>query len=125
MIKSLQGWRLSNTENHVVIRSFGGATTSDMEDYIKPVIRKEPEKVILHVGTNDLKTLSPNRVAEGIASIATQIQQNSPKTEVVISGLLTRTDKSDLSAKVNDTNKQPRTQALSSGKERPWAELVT
>ena len=90
--------RLSSTENHVVVRSFGGATTSDMEDYIKPVIRKEPEKVILHVGINDLKTLSPNRVVEGIANIATQIQQDSLRTEVVISGLPTRADKSDLSA---------------------------
>ena len=62
MVKNLQGWRrLSTEENHVVAKSFAGATTSDMEDYVKPVIRKEPQKLILHVGTNDLKKLPPNR----------------------------------------------------------------
>lgn len=105
MVKNLQGWRLSTEENHVVVKSFAGATTSDMEDYVKPVIRKEPQKLILHVGTNDLKKLSPNRVAEGIANIATQIQEDSPRTEIVISSLLTRSDKPELSAKVNETNK--------------------
>jgi lysophospholipase L1-like esterase len=64
MVKNLQGWRLSTEDNHVVVKSFAVATTSDMEDYVKPVIRKEPQKLILHVGTNDLKKLPPNRIAE-------------------------------------------------------------
>ena len=76
-----------------------------MEDYIKPVIRKELKKVILPSGTNDLKNSPPNRVAKGIANVATQIQEDSPRTEVVNSGLITRADKSDLSAKVNEANK--------------------
>ena len=105
MVKNLQGWRLSTEENHVVVKSFAGATTSDMEDYVKPVIGKEPQKLILHVGTNDLKKLPPNRVAEGIANIATQIQEHFPRTEIVISSLLTRSGKPELSAKVNETNK--------------------
>ena len=105
MVKNLQGWRLSIEENHVVVKSFTGATTSDMEDYVKPVIRKKPQKLILHVGTNDLKKLPPNRVAEGIANIATQIQEDSAGTEIVISSLLPRSDKPELSAKVNETNK--------------------
>ena len=52
MIKNLQGWRLSNANNHMVVKSFSGATTSDMEDYLKPIVRREPEEIILHVGTN-------------------------------------------------------------------------
>ena len=105
MVKNLQGWRLSTEENHVVVKSFAGATTSDMENYVKPVIRKEPQKLILHVGTNDLKKLPPNRVAEGIANIATQIQEDSSGTEIVISSLLPGSDKPELSAKVKETNK--------------------
>ena len=105
MVKNLQGWRLSTEENHVVVKSFAGATSSDMEDYVKPVIRKETHKLIVHVGTNDLKKLPPNRVAEGIANIANQIQEDSPGTEIVISSLLARSDKPELSAKVKETNK--------------------
>ena len=52
IINHLQGWRLSDTNNHVVLKSFSGATIEDMEDYLKPVIRKEPESIVLHIGTN-------------------------------------------------------------------------
>ena len=30
----LKGWRLSDSNNHVVIKSFSGATLTDMEDYL-------------------------------------------------------------------------------------------
>ena len=44
-----------------------------MEDYLKPVLLKEPNITILHVGTIDLKSLSGKKVAEGIANLDTQI----------------------------------------------------
>jgi lysophospholipase L1-like esterase len=66
---------------------------------------KEPNKVILHVGTNDLKHLSAKRVAEGIANPATQIEEDSPATSIVISSILPRSDKSELSAKATEANK--------------------
>ena len=65
IVKNVRGWELSGAANKVVVKSSSGATTSDMEDYLKPIIRKEPENVILHVGTNDLKSAqSPQQVAE-------------------------------------------------------------
>ena len=32
----------------------GGATTRDMIDHIKPVLRRVPDTIILRCGTNDL-----------------------------------------------------------------------
>ena len=62
-IKNLQGWRLSDDNNHVVVKSFGGANCTDMEDYLKPAVRKEPENIILHVGlTNDSQTKVPRQI---------------------------------------------------------------
>ncbi len=61
IVKHLHGWRLSDTNNHVVVKSFAGATIEDMGDYLKPVIHKEPESIILHVDTNDLKSLSSKK----------------------------------------------------------------
>jgi hypothetical protein len=66
MVKNLQGWRLSTEENHVVVKSFAGATTSDMEDYVKPVIRRATKTNPTRRYINDLKKLPPNRVAGGI-----------------------------------------------------------
>ncbi|CAB3979107.1 Scavenger receptor cysteine-rich type 1 M130 [Paramuricea clavata] len=104
IVQNLQGWRLSNTDNHVVVKSFSGANITDMADYLKPILRKEPNEVILHVGTNDLKHLSAKRVAEGIANLATQIEEDSPATSIVISSILPRSDKSELSAKATEAN---------------------
>ena len=74
ILKHLQGWKLSDINNHVVVKSFAGATIEDMEDYLKPVIRKEPETIVLHIGTNDLRNLSPKQVAEGITNLGSQMK---------------------------------------------------
>ncbi len=63
------------------MKSFGGANISDMEDYLKPIIRKEPANLILHVGTNDLhKTLTTQQIVEGMVNLRIQISQDSPST---------------------------------------------
>ena len=36
------------------INSFPGATTQDMHRYLKPLLARKPDHVILHCGTNDL-----------------------------------------------------------------------
>ena len=54
MIKHLNGFRMSTKETRVQIAIFPGATTLDMTDHIKPIQRKRPDKLILHVGTNNL-----------------------------------------------------------------------
>ncbi|RUA05524.1 MAG: hypothetical protein DSY43_04440, partial [Gammaproteobacteria bacterium] len=89
IIQPIRGWDLSSSTK-VVVKSFSGATTEDMEDFIKPILRKEPENVILHVGTNDVLSLGPKMTADGIINIARQIEEESPTTSISISGLIVR-----------------------------------
>ena len=49
IIQNIRGWSLSKT-NKVVVKPFPSATTEDMEDFIKPILRKDPENIIIHVG---------------------------------------------------------------------------
>ena len=42
----------------VVVESFPVATTVDMEDFNKPVTRKEADSIIINVGTNEKKALN-------------------------------------------------------------------
>ena len=66
------------------MKSFSGATTSDKEDYLKPITRKCPESLILHVGTNDLLSIqTPQQIAESIVNLADQIESNSPGTHEI------------------------------------------
>ena len=42
-------------DKHVAVKSFSGARIADMEDYLKPLLRKEPDEIILHVGINNIR----------------------------------------------------------------------
>ena len=74
-----------------VVKSFPGATTQDMKDYIKPTIARRPDMVILHTGINDLKSnQNPSDIANEIISLAKNIKKSG--TEVSISSLIPRGD---------------------------------
>jgi hypothetical protein len=40
-------------DHFFVVNPFPGDTTTNMNDFIKPLARRIPNKVILHVGTNE------------------------------------------------------------------------
>ena len=106
LIKNLPGTSMSrlDADHFYVVKSFPGATVSDMEDYIKLICRKSPEKIILHVGTNDLKNSSPKVIADSILNLATQIKEDSPISTVGVSALLDRNDCPKLATKVKQVN---------------------
>lgn len=105
MLKNIQGWRVSK-KTRTVVKSFPGATVEDMFDYIKPTIKHQPEEIIVHVGTNDIKNSgSPRSVAERIVDLGNMIESETPNTKVTISCLLNRSDEASLAPKVNEINK--------------------
>ena len=67
IIQHICGWSISRS-NKVVIKSFPGATTEDMEDFVKPLLRKKPDNVVLHIGTNDLNTQEPRLTAKALST---------------------------------------------------------
>ena len=106
LVKNIIGAKMSYNDpnNYFVVKPFPGATVEDMEDYIKPLTRKSPDKLIMHVGTNDLKSLSPKSIADSLLNLATQVKQDSPNTRVGISSLLVRNDSDALLAKAKQVN---------------------
>ena len=104
MIKNIQGTRLGKAVGHrVVVKSFSGATTKVMKDYLKPNLELSPDQVILHVGTNDLKSKEPQQVAGSVVDLARQIENSSDAT-VIISELVSRRDR--FNEAVKTVNKQ-------------------
>ena len=95
MIQNVRGWELSSGSNKVVVKSFPGATISDMEHYLVPPLRKRPENLILHVGTNDIHGSSPDEAAKGVVDLARLVEETSPSTTISISGLIVRKDDKD------------------------------
>ena len=105
IIQHVQGWKLSTSDKHVAVKSFSGARIADMDDYLKPLLRKDPDEIILHVGTNNIRDESPRSVAEGIVNLVTQAQQDFPSTRLAISPLLPRSDNLDFNDKIKEANK--------------------
>ena len=56
MIKDAYGWELSNREEKVVVKHLSGSTTEEMKTYIQPPLKRDPDRVIIHVGTNDRRS---------------------------------------------------------------------
>lgn len=95
---------MSRDDNKVNVKYFPGATVDDMESYVHPSLRSEPDEVILHIGTNDLRDNTPKQVAESIINLTDNICQNST-ARVAVSSLVQRTDDPTLTSKVTETNK--------------------
>ena len=107
IIRNIQGWQLGKEVGHrVVVKSFAGATTSDMSHYVKPTLDKEPDHIILHAGTNNIGKLSPNEITDNIINLAREIE-SSTDAQVIISELVTRSDLS-ASSDVDAVNKRLR-----------------
>ena len=101
IVKGQKGWLMSK-ENMIKVHLFSGATTNDMGFFLKPLLNREPDHLILHTGTNDLRGQNPEDIAERIRLSAEQIYQKG--ITCTVSLLLTRWDNEDLDMKVKQVN---------------------
>ena len=73
------------------VRSFPGATINDMYDYIKPLLKKATDNVILHVGTKDAPNSTSRAILDNMLSLKSFIGKTLPQSKVCISKLVKRT----------------------------------
>ena len=81
------------------VKAHGGATTRDMIDHVKPVLRRAPDTIILHCGTNNLA--SNVYTIEQIEEIMKITKQESNSTSIVLSSFVTRADQASIKKKVS------------------------
>ena len=77
----------------VKIHSFPGVSTEDMVSYLMPLINKRPDHILLHIGTNNLATSSPQETAENILAFNTndnQLRHRGIRCSVFITTLSTK-----------------------------------
>ena len=56
MVKDIYGWESSDNYKKVVVKQFIGSTTEDMMAYIKPPLKCNPDRFIIPVGKDDLRS---------------------------------------------------------------------
>ena len=90
---------MSSRTRKVVVKHLSVAKTKDMKSYAIPTVEQKPDIIILHTGTNDLKTIdTPEEITMGILSMTCKSDTNN----VFISGIIPRSDKlNEKPSKVN------------------------
>ena len=105
-VKHLNGWKMSkklNVNCKVFVKSFSGAKTTCMNDYVKPSVRSSPDHFILHVGTNDLSSdKSSEEITRSIILFATSITNE--KHDVSMSNVIIRAHDKKLEEKRCELN---------------------
>ena len=91
MIKKLNGYFLTKKVRHkylIKVRSFSDATVSCMVDQVKPTLRDDkPNQVILHAGTNDLRTeKTASQIVKSIMNLTASLKNNG--NSVTVSGIV-------------------------------------
>ena len=88
------------------VRSFSGATTEDMKDYSIPLLRKEPNVMIIHAGTNNVRTDKPSIILDKLVRLQEHIIKIAPTTKAVLSNIIRRHDykQEQLDKKIIETN---------------------
>ena len=104
MISGIDQQRLSVRGRIIKIRSFTGATINDMHGYIKPLLKKSPDNVILHVGTNDAPNSTSRTILDNMLSLKSFTEKTLSQSKVCISNLVKRTDNGKATLTVNEVN---------------------
>ena len=94
----------SSKKYPVKVRPFPGASANDMHHYLRPLLQKCPDTVILHVGTNNCVNESSRIVLDKILNLKTFIQNSPPQCKVIISNVINRTDEASLKASLTVEN---------------------
>ena len=91
-------------KRHIVrIRAHSGATSLDIKDHIRPIMRRKPDCVLVHCGTNDLSNKDGIDTIETIKEIISEAKDEYPHTTIVLSSLTMRRDHEGMSNKVNES----------------------
>ena len=69
-------------DNAVKVYTFPSASCEDVENYLVPLINRKPDQILLHVGTNDLRTGTLADIADKICHMATRITSNNIRSVV-------------------------------------------
>ena len=78
IIKGMKSHKIKKqraTGENIFVKSFPGAKTSCMHDYVKPSLKFKSDLFILHCGTNDLKSEKhPEVIANEIVNLAVMLK---------------------------------------------------
>ena len=62
-------------KHNIKVRVFPGATVEEMHDFLKPLMRKSPKNIFLHLGTNDIPNETSRSVLNKLLALKSSIEK--------------------------------------------------
>ena len=103
MLAGIEQKRISGNRK-VKVRIFPGATTHDMCDYLKPLLKKNPDNIVLHIGTKNSVNETSRDIVNGILSLKNFSEKLRPKCKIIVSNIIYRSDNGKASLTVKNVN---------------------
>ena len=94
ILSGLREYKMSRRKT-IKVRTFPGATINDMKFFVVPLLKKKPDKVIIHVGTNDAPHFIPDEMFKNMKELRLLIQKLVPSAKIIISSPVIRVDKAN------------------------------
>ena len=77
-----------NTKTAIVkIHASSGATIENLHDYMLPVARREPDNLIIHVGTNNIRNDTPEKIVEKLMKLHDHVSSIASTSKIALSNI--------------------------------------
>ena len=94
MLAGLRGPKLSRSKR-IKVCYFAGGKTGDLHYRLIPYLKKEPENIIIHIGTNNSPYETEDFIYKELVSVKEAINKFHPNCKNIISSPIIRTDKKE------------------------------
>ena len=105
MVNHIDEKRLSTKHGNVKVFHFSATRIEHINQYIIPIIKKQPDYLILHVGTNDATTNTSKKVVDHFLTLKSNIPKQLPSCRIVLSKPLIRNDDGKANLTIRNINK--------------------
>ena len=103
MLNGIQERGMNKDENiKVKIWEYPGASSIDILDHIKPSLRKAPEQILIHAGTNDIS--NNTNYLNNVKKFLKLVKETCKDTKLSLSSVICCNDVKDITDTINTTN---------------------
>ena len=92
IITGIEENRFQNIGHKVKIFDYRGATIDDLHHHIIPLLKKKPDHLILHAGTNDAVSKTSRQILDDLLQLKNEVLKTLPNCNVIISKPTIRID---------------------------------
>ena len=104
MLNGIEESKLSNT-HHIRIQPIPGGKIEDIQQNLKDLLHEDLETVIIHAGTNNATTDTPQMIVDKLITLKQNIEGSLPKYRNIISNLIVGTDNTKANSTIRKTNR--------------------